>query len=60
MKQAEEYFKSVAYPTTGKATPLDRGGFPMRTGNYDLVFTPDELRAAEVETQGWIQFETSE
>jgi hypothetical protein len=60
VEQAKEYFQCVTYPTVGTATPLDRGGFPLRTGNYDLLFTPDALRDGETETQGWIQFETSE
>ena len=60
VEEAEAYYKCVTYPTAGQATALDRGGFPMRTGNYDLLFTPDALRAGETETQGWIQFETSE
>ena len=32
----------------------------MRRGDRSLVFTPDALRAAERDTQGWLQFETTE
>ena len=32
----------------------------MRDGARNMMFTPASLRAAETETQGWIQFETVE
>ena len=32
----------------------------MRQGDREMTFTPDSLRSFETETQGWIQFETSE
>lgn len=60
LKECEDYYKCVTYPTVGAATPLDRGGFPMRTGDRTMLFTPDSLKEGETETQGWIQFETSE
>tara|TARA_B110000208_G_C11712675_1_gene409896 strand:- start:6 stop:1010 length:1005 start_codon:yes stop_codon:yes gene_type:complete len=60
LTEAEAYYKCVTYPTVGAATPLDRGGFPMRLGDRSMLFTPDSLKATETETQGWIQFETSE
>jgi hypothetical protein len=58
--QAEEYYRCVQYPRTGAATPHDRGGYPMRKGDGAMLFTPDALKAAETECQGWVQFETSE
>ncbi len=57
---AESYFRSVNFPVPGQATPYDRGGYPVRTGDRTMCFTPDSLRQAETETQGWIQFETAE
>ena len=59
-EDAERYFRSVNFPTPGEATPDDRGGYPVRTGDRTMCFTPDSLRQAETETQGWIQFETAE
>jgi hypothetical protein len=32
----------------------------VRRGDRALVFTPEELRAEERDTQAWIQFETKE
>lgn len=58
--EAQVYFKSVKYPEVGAATPDDRGGFPLRLGDRELLYSPDSLKAAETETQGWIQFETNE
>jgi len=58
--ESEEYYKCVTYPTVGSATPQDRGGFPMRYGDRTMLFTPNELKTTETETQGWIQFETAE
>lgn len=59
-EDAENYFRSVNFPDPGHATPDDRGGYPVRSGDRTMMFTPDELRNAETETQGWIQFETAE
>lgn len=59
-QEAQDYYRCVTYPTEGAATPLCRGGFPMRTGDYNLLFTPKDLKAGETETQGWVQFETME
>ena len=58
--EAEQYYRAVTFPTVGAATPDDRGGFPVRLGDRQMCFTPDSLRAAETETQGWVQFETGE
>jgi len=58
--ECAEYYKCVSYPTVGSATPFDRGGFPMRLGDRQMLFTPDSLKSTETETQGWIQFETGE
>ncbi len=57
---AERYYRSVNFPTPGRSTPDDRGGYPVRSGDRSMMFTPDELRSAETETQGWLQFETAE
>jgi 2-keto-3-deoxy-L-rhamnonate aldolase RhmA len=59
-EEAERYFRSVNFPIPGKATPYDRGGYPVRTGDRTMMFTPDDLRGAETEVQGWLQFETAE
>ncbi|MBS11974.1 MAG: hypothetical protein CME19_10290 [Gemmatimonadetes bacterium] len=59
-EEAEAYYRAVNFPEQGKATPDDRGGYPVRTGDRTMMFTPDDLRGAETETQGWIQFETAE
>ena len=59
-EEAERYFRSVSFPVPGRATPDDRGGYPVRTGDRTMMFTPDDLRGAETEVQGWIQFETVE
>jgi 2-keto-3-deoxy-L-rhamnonate aldolase RhmA len=37
-----------------------RGAYPMRRGDRRSTFDPQSLRAAETETQGWLQFETGE
>jgi 2-keto-3-deoxy-L-rhamnonate aldolase RhmA len=58
--EAERYFHSVNFPTPGQATPHNRGGYPVRAGDRTLMFTPEKLRDAESEVQGWIQFETAE
>jgi len=60
LEEAEIYFKSLNYPTVGSANSYNRGGFPVRGGDRVMKFTPDQLREAEIGTQGWIQFETSE
>jgi len=59
-EDAERYFRAINFPTPGASTPDDRGGYPVRGGDRGMMFTPDELRDAETETQGWIQFETAE
>jgi 2-keto-3-deoxy-L-rhamnonate aldolase RhmA len=59
-EDAERYFRAVNFPVPGQATADDRGGYPVRSGDRTMMFTPDELRNAETETQGWIQFETAE
>lgn len=59
-EDAERYFRAVNFPVPGQATPDDRGGYPVRTGDRTMCFTPDSLRQAETETQGFIQFETAE
>lgn len=58
--EAERYYRSVNFPMPGRATPDDRGGYPVRTGDRSMMFTPDELRGAEMDVQGWLQFETAE
>jgi 2-keto-3-deoxy-L-rhamnonate aldolase RhmA len=61
LDETEQYFRAITYPVgDGTATRDDRGGFPVRLGNRDMCFTPASLRAAESETQGWVQFETAE
>ena len=59
-EDAERYYRSVNFPVPGQATPYDRGGYPVRSGDRTMMFTPDDLRGAETEVQGWIQFETAE
>ncbi len=59
-EDAERFFRAVNFPTPGQATPDDRGGYPVRFGDRNFAFTPAELLGAEVDTQGWIQFETAE
>ena len=59
-EEAEVFYRSVQFPVPGQATPVDRGGYPVRTGDRTMCFTPDSLRGAETETQGWLQFETAE
>lgn len=59
-EEAETYFRSINFPVPGQATPDDRGGYPVRDGERAMMFTPDSLRQAETETQGWLQFETAE
>eukprot|EP00811_Abedinium_folium_P000196 NODE_10179_length_1371_cov_4.367363.p1 GENE.NODE_10179_length_1371_cov_4.367363~~NODE_10179_length_1371_cov_4.367363.p1 ORF type:complete len:375 (-),score=122.90 NODE_10179_length_1371_cov_4.367363:169-1293(-) len=62
LAEAKQYYRAVTYPkgTPGTATPECRGGYPTRLGDRTMCFTPNSLRASEAETQGWIQFETSE
>ena len=60
VEEAAEYCHAVSYPKAGASTKADRGGFPMRMGDRSMHFTPSSLRAAEDQTQGWLQFETSE
>jgi len=59
-EDAERYFRTINFPVPGKATPDDRGGYPVRSGDRTMMFTPASLREAETETQGWLQFETAE
>ena len=59
-EDAERYYRSVNFPVPGQATPYDRGGYPVRSGDRTMMFTPDDLRGSETEVQGWIQFETAE
>ena len=59
-EEAERYFRSVNFPAPGRATPYDRGGYPVRTGDRTMMFTPEDLRNAETDVQGWLQFETAE
>ena len=59
-EEAEVFYRSVQFPVPGQATAVDRGGYPVRTGDRTMCFTPDSLRGAETETQGWLQFETAE
>jgi len=59
-EEAVQYYKAISFPEEGKATKDDRGGYPVRGGDRRMKFTPSELRAAEVDTQGWMQFETGE
>ena len=58
--EAESYYRAIDFPVPGQATPDDRGGYPVRTGDRTMMFTPNQLRDAETETQGWLQFETAE
>jgi len=60
VEEAETYFKTLTYPVAGQANSLNRGGYPCRGGDRVMKFTPDDLRQAECDTQGWIQFETGE
>ena len=62
LSEAEQYFDSITFPPgqPGTASKDSRGGYPTRLGDRTLCFTPDSLRASESETQGWLQFETSE
>lgn len=59
-EDAERYVRAITFPRPGNATADDRGGYPVRAGDRTPYFTPDGLRSAEVDTQGWIQFETAE
>ena len=60
IEEAEAYLRSIRFPEPGKATPFDRGGYPVRTGDRSMTFTPKSLLGAETETQGMLQFETVE
>ena len=60
IEQVNDYLECVKYPVPGCATQNSRGGFPMRTGDREMIFTPGALRRAETETQAWVQFETEE
>jgi 2-keto-3-deoxy-L-rhamnonate aldolase RhmA len=58
--KAEQYYQALTFPTPGAAGPHDRGGFPVRRGDRTMYFTPASLREAELDVQGWLQFETTE
>ncbi len=60
VEEVEEYLRSIRFPRPGAATPIDRGGYPVRTGDRTMTFTPESLLNAETETQGMLQFETAE
>jgi len=60
LEHAQTYFQSISFPIPGSATQDDRGGYPVRGGDRVMKFTPEGLRNAEIDTQGWIQFETGE
>ena len=60
LQDAKNYYRSIQFPNPGNATPFDRGGYPVRLGDRGMTFTPESLRNAEQETQGWLQFETAE
>ena len=59
-EEAEAYIRSIRFPDPGAATPFDRGGYPVRTGDRTMTFTAESLLDAETETQGMLQFETAE
>jgi 2-keto-3-deoxy-L-rhamnonate aldolase RhmA len=59
-EETEAYLEAIRFPTPGSPTIHSRGGFPVREGDRTMTFTPESLREAEVETQGWVQFETGE
>ncbi len=59
-EDADRYFRAIKFPVPGKATPFDRGGYPVREGDGSLLFAPRQLREAESQIQGWLQFETAE
>ena len=59
-EEAERYLRSIKFPEPQKATPYDRGGYPVRTGDRTMTLTPEALRNAENEIQSWVQFETAE
>lgn len=59
-EEAESYFRAINFPIPGQAGAEDRGGYPVRTGDRTMMFTPGSLRSTETETQGWVQFETAE
>lgn len=58
--EAEQYYQSLTFPVPGAAGPYDRGGYPVRRGDRSVYFTPESLREAERDIQGWLQFETAE
>ena len=60
-EDAERFFRAVQFFLFLDKRPADdRGGYPVRSGDRTMMFTPDDLRNAKAETQGWIQFETAE
>ena len=61
LEETKRYLRSVDFPPLDRdATRDDRGAFPMRHYDRTMTFTPQSLRDFETETQGWVQFETSE
>lgn len=62
VEEAEQYYRAITFPPgkPGTATSDARGGYPVRLADREMCFTPDSLRAAETEVQGWIQFETGQ
>ncbi len=60
LEEAQSYYRSINFPVPGKASAHDRGGYPVRTGDRGMTFTPETLLKAEMQTQGWLQFETAE
>lgn len=59
-EEAAEFYNCINFPTPGQAKRTSRGAYPVRGGDRSLFFTPDSLRDAESEVQGWLQFETAE
>jgi hypothetical protein len=59
-EEAAIYYRALTLPRPGQGGPHDRGGFPIRGAGRTLPCSPEALRSSEQETQGWLQFETSE
>ncbi len=59
-EEAEVYYRAIAFPVPGETTRHSRGAYPMRGGDRVSTPTLEALRDAETQTQGWLQFETSE
>lgn len=60
LSEAEQYYSAIDFPEPENARPSSRGGYPVRDGAHNFLFTPGELLHAERDTQGWLQFETGE